>query len=213
VKPGECVALVGETGSGKTTIVNLLCRFYEPTDGEILIDGREYRTIPMMRIHSNLGYMLQTPHLFSGTIRDNIRYGNLHATDEEVEAAAKLVRAHEFITAFEDGYGHVVSKGGGGLSTGQKQLVCIARALLADPSIFILDEATSSVDTETEMLIQDAIRNTIRGRTSFIIAHRLSTVRTADRILLIDKGRVVEQGTHAELLALRGRYHKLYTEA
>ena len=211
VKAGECVALVGETGSGKTTIVNLMCRFYEPTSGGIFIDGAEYRTFPLMHLQSNLGYMLQTPHLFSGTIRDNIRYGNLSASDEEVVEAAKLVKADDFIVKFEAGYDHVVSKGGGGLSTGQKQLICIARAIIADPSIFILDEATSSVDTETEMLIQDAIKSTIKGRTSFIIAHRLSTVRNADRILLIEKGRVAEQGSHAELMASEGKYYRLYT--
>jgi ATP-binding cassette subfamily B protein len=211
VKPGECIAIIGETGSGKTTIVNLACRFYEPTGGRILIDGKDYRNIPLMHIHGNLGYMLQTPHLFSGTIKDNIRYGKLDATDKEIENTAKIVRAHEFIMGFEKGYDHEVSKGGGGLSTGQKQLVCIARAIIADPSIFVLDEATSSVDTHTEQIIQEAIAKVIKGRTSFVIAHRLSTIRQADRILVLDKGRIIEQGSHKELIKNKGFYYDLYT--
>ncbi|MDX1357563.1 MAG: ABC transporter ATP-binding protein [Clostridia bacterium] len=211
VKPGECIAIIGETGSGKTTIVNLASRFYQPTEGQILIDGNDYRDIPLMHIHGNLGYMLQTPHLFSGTIRDNIKYGNLDATDEQIEEVAKLVKAHDFITGFEKGYEHEVSQGGGGLSTGQKQLICIARAIIANPSIFILDEATSSVDTHTEKIIQEAIATVIAGRTSFVIAHRLSTIRQADRILVLDKGVIVEQGTHSELIREEGRYYDLYT--
>ncbi|MCK5812580.1 MAG: ABC transporter ATP-binding protein [Clostridiales bacterium] len=211
VEKGQSIAIVGETGSGKTTIVNLACRFYQPTVGEILIDGINYQDIPLMHVQGNLGYMLQTPHLFSGTIKDNITYGNLEATYEEVENAAKLAEAHGFIMNFEKGYDHAISKGGGGLSTGQKQLICIARAIIANPSIFILDEATSSVDTHTEKAIQQAIGNVIKDRTSFIIAHRLSTIRQADRILVLDKGNVIEEGTHNELIALEGHYYKLYT--
>lgn len=211
VRPGECIAIIGETGSGKTTIVNLACRFYEPTGGEILIDGVDYREIPMMHIHGNLGYMLQTPHLFSGTILENIRYGKLDATLEEVEEVARLVKAHDFIMGFEKGYEHEVSQGGGGLSTGQKQLICFARAIIANPSIFILDEATSSVDTHTEKSIQDAIAKVIEGRTSFVIAHRLSTIKRSDKILVLDKGKIAEQGTHKELISMKGRYYNLYT--
>jgi len=211
VKKGQTIAIVGETGSGKTTIVNLACRFYEPTEGEILIDGINYKNIPLMHIQGNLGYMLQTPHLFSGTIKDNIIYGKLDASDEDVISASKLVKAHDFISNFKETYEHKISKGGGGLSTGQKQLICIARAIIANPSIFILDEATSSVDTHTEKTIQHAISTVIKGRTSFIIAHRLSTIRQADRILLLDKGKVVEDGTHDQLIFKKGLYYKLYT--
>ncbi|MCK5811254.1 MAG: ABC transporter ATP-binding protein [Clostridiales bacterium] len=211
VTPGETIAIIGETGSGKTTIANLACRFYQPTEGQILIDGNDYKDIPLMHIHGNLGYMLQTPHLFSGTIRENIKYGKLDSTDEQIEEVAKLVKAHEFISGFDKGYDHVVSQGGGGLSTGQKQLICIARAIIADPSIFILDEATSSVDTHTERIIQEAIATVIAGRTSFVIAHRLSTIRQADRILVLEKGIIVEQGTHSELIKNTGRYYNLYT--
>jgi ATP-binding cassette subfamily B protein len=211
VEPGQTVALVGETGSGKSTIVNLVCRFYEPTSGRILIDGVDYRERPLAWLQGSLGYVLQSPHLFSGTVRDNIRYGNLQASDEEVERAAKLVNAHEFITKLSKGYDTEVGEGGGLLSTGQKQLISFARAILADPKIFVLDEATSSIDTETEMLIQDAIRTILTGRTSFIIAHRLSTVRSADVILVIRDGKVQEKGTHEELMAAKGYYYKLYT--
>ncbi|HPY98264.1 MAG TPA: ABC transporter ATP-binding protein [Clostridia bacterium] len=211
VEPGQCIALVGETGSGKTTIVNLACRFYEPTEGTIYIDGQDYKTIPLMYIHKNLGYMLQTPHLFSGTIMDNIRYGREDATEEEVINAAKMVEAHDFIMKFENGYNHVISKGGGGISTGQKQLICIARAIVNDPCIFVLDEATSSVDTQTEKAVQRAISKVLYNRTSFVVAHRLSTIREADRILVIDKGKVIEQGSHEELMKLKGHYHNLYT--
>jgi len=211
VQPGQVVALVGETGSGKSTIVNLVCRFYEPTAGRILIDGVDYRERPLAWLQSSLGCVLQNPHLFSGTIRENIRYGRLTATDEEVERAAKLVNAHEFIMRLPKGYDTEVGEGGGLLSTGQKQLISFARAILADPAIFILDEATSSIDTETERLIQQAMETVLKGRTSFIIAHRLSTVRFADMILVIRDGRVLEQGTHGELLKKRGYYYRLYT--
>jgi ATP-binding cassette subfamily B protein len=211
VKPGQTVALVGETGSGKSTIVNLACRFYEPTKGRVLIDGVDYRDRPLSWLQRNLGYVLQSPHLFSGNIRENIRYGNLKASDAEVEQAARLVNAHDFIVNLPQGYDSEVGEGGGLLSTGQKQLISFARAVLADPKIFVLDEATSSIDTETEMLIQDAIKTVLEGRTSFIIAHRLSTVRSADVILVIRDGKVQEKGNHTELMAAKGYYYRLYT--
>jgi ATP-binding cassette, subfamily B, bacterial len=211
VEPGTNVALVGETGSGKSTIVNLACRFYEPTEGVILIDGRDYRDRSVLWHQSNLGYVLQQPHLFSGTIRENIRYGRLDASDEEVEAAARMVNASSFISRLENGYDNEVGEGGSLLSTGEKQLVSFARAIIADPAFFVFDEATSSVDTETERLIQEAVQTVLEGRTSFIIAHRLSTIRRADRILVIDKGEVVEDGTHRQLLDARGKYYHLYT--
>ena len=211
VKSGETIALVGETGAGKSTIVNLACRFFEPTEGQIFIDKVDYRERSLAWLQSNLGYVLQTPHLFSGTIRDNIRYGRLDATDEDIRNAAKLVNAHEFIMNMEHGYDTGVGEGGNRLSTGEKQLVSFARAILANPRIFVLDEATSSVDTETEQKIQDAIHNVLEGRTSFIIAHRLSTIREADRILVIRQGRVSEEGTHHDLLQLQGYYYRLYT--
>ncbi len=211
VKAGETIALVGPTGAGKSTVVNLVCRFYEPTAGQILIDGVDYRERSQLWLQSNLGYVLQEPRLFSGTIRDNIRYARLDATDAEVEAAARLVNAEGFILKLEKGYDTDVGEGGSRLSTGEKQLVSFARAILADPRIFVLDEATSSVDTQTEQIIQNAISKVLTGRTSFIIAHRLSTIRTADRILVIDDGRIKEMGTHQELLRLRGAYYNLYT--
>jgi ATP-binding cassette subfamily B protein len=211
VKAGETIALVGETGAGKSTIVNLLCRFYEPTEGEVRIDGVDYRKRSQLWLQSNIGYVLQTPHLFSGTVKENIRYGRLDASDEEVIEAAKLVNAHDFIMRLEKGYDTEVGEGGNRLSTGQKQLISFARAVLANPRIFVLDEATSSVDTETEQIIQNAIQKVLRGRTSFVIAHRLSTIRSADRILVIRNGRVVEQGTHFDLLRRRGYYYRLYT--
>ncbi|MCK9526951.1 MAG: ABC transporter ATP-binding protein/permease [Limnochordia bacterium] len=211
VKPGQTIALVGETGSGKSTIVNLACRFYEPTAGRVLIDGVDYRDRPLAWLQSNLGYVLQSPQLFSGSIRENIRYGRLQASDSEVERAAELVNAHEFITRLPRGYDTEVGEGGDLLSTGQKQLISFARAILAAPRIFVLDEATSSIDTETEMLIQDAIRKVLKGRTSFIIAHRLSTVRSADLILVIRGGKVQEKGNHNELMAAKGYYYRLYT--
>jgi len=211
IRAGETIALVGETGSGKSTIVNLICRFYEPTEGEILIDGVDYRERSQLWLQSHLGYVLQQPHLFSGTIRENIRYGRLDATDEEVEAAARMVNAEDFILKFEKGYDTDVGEGGNRLSIGQKQLISFARALIANPAIFVLDEATSSVDTETEQIIQEAIKTALSGRTSFIIAHRLSTIRHADRILVIQHGEVTEQGSHAELIRQKGYYYNLYT--
>jgi ATP-binding cassette subfamily B protein len=211
IEAGQTVALVGETGSGKSTIVNLVCRFYEPTAGRILIDGVDYRERPLAWLQSSLGCVLQNPHLFSGTIKENIRYGKLSASDEEVERAAKLVNAHDFIVRLPKGYDTEVGEGGGLLSTGQKQLISFARAILADPAIFILDEATSSIDTETEQLIQEAIETVLEGRTSFIIAHRLSTVRFADLILVIRDGKVQERGNHEELMKARGYYYQLYT--
>lgn len=211
VRAGENIALVGETGAGKSTIVNLVCRFYEPTEGRILIDGIDCRERSQLWLQGRLGYVLQQPHLFSGTVRDNIRYGRPEASDEEVREAAKLVHADEFIEALENGYDTEVGEGGGRLSTGQKQLISFARVILADPRIFVLDEATSSIDTETEQLIQQAITRVLEGRTSFIVAHRLSTIRSADRILVIRDGRIEESGTHRELLKLRGYYYDLYT--
>lgn len=211
VKAGQTIAIVGETGSGKSTIVNLVCRFYEPTEGKILIDGTDYRERSQLWLQSNLGYVLQAPHLFSGTIKDNIRYAKLDATDEEIERAAQLVHADGFISKLENGFDTEVGEGGGRLSTGEKQLISFARAILADPRIFVLDEATSSIDTETEQLIQHAIQTVLSGRTSFIIAHRLSTVRSADRILVIDDGKIIEEGTHEQLIRKRGYYYELYT--
>jgi ATP-binding cassette subfamily B protein len=210
VKAGETIALVGPTGGGKSTIVNLVCRFYEPKGGVLKIGGRDYMDLTLHGIHSRIGVVLQTPHLFSGTIRENIRYGKLDAGEEEIVAAAKLAGAHEFIVETPGGYGAEVGEGGNRLSTGQKQLVALARAILADPQIFVMDEATSSVDTETEQLIQQGIERMLQRRTSFIIAHRLSTIRSADRILVIEHGRIVEMGSHDELLSRRGRYFDLY---
>ncbi len=211
IKSGQTIALVGETGSGKSTIVNLICRFYEPCSGELLIDGIDYRKRSIGWLHSKLGYVLQAPHLFSGTIMDNVRLGRLDASDEEVYEACKLVNAHDFIMKFEDGYNTDVGEGGSRLSTGQKQLISFARAVLANPSIFVLDEATSSIDTETERIIQFAIENIMKDKTSLVVAHRLSTIVNADRILVIQKGQIVEDGTHETLIALKGYYYRLYT--
>jgi ATP-binding cassette subfamily B protein len=209
---GQSIALVGETGSGKSTIAKLLCRFYEPTEGRILIDGIDYREIRLHALQSCLGMVLQEPHLFSGTIRENIRYGKLAASTEEIESVARQVGAAPFIEALPDGYESEVGEGGNRLSTGQKQLVTLARALLADPQILVLDEATSSVDTETERQIQAGIEAMLKGRISVIIAHRLSTIRSADRILVIDHGRLLEEGNNTELLAQRGVYSRLYAQ-
>lgn len=211
VRAGETIALVGETGSGKSTIVNLLCRFYEPNSGKILIDGIDYKEMPQAWIHQNLGYVLQTPHLFSGTIKENIRYGNLEATDQDIIEACKLVNCHEFIMGLEKGYDTHVGEGGSLLSTGQKQLISFARAIVRKPKIFVLDEATSSIDTETESIIQKAIDKVLEGRTSFVIAHRLSTIKNADRILVIRDGKIVEEGSHKDLIRKKGYYYKLYT--
>lgn len=211
VKKGQSVALVGETGAGKSTIVNLLSRFYEPTSGTIYIDGKDYKDRSIAWLHSHLGYVLQTPHLFSGTIKENIRYGRLTATDEEVYEAAKIANAEEFILKLEKGYDTEVGEGGNRLSLGQKQLISFARAIIADPKIMILDEATSSIDTQTEFMIQKAIHNVLKDRTSFIVAHRLSTIVNSDLILVIKNGKILEKGNHQELLQLKGYYYKLYT--
>ena len=212
VERGETIALVGPTGGGKSTIVNLICRFYEPAGGAIRIGGRDYTELSLHAIQSRIGVVLQTPHLFSGVIRENIRYGRLDASDEEVVEAAKLAGAHDFIVTLEKGYDEEVGEGGVLLSVGQKQLVSLARAVLAQPEIFIMDEATSSVDTLTEALIQQGMETLMRDRTSFIIAHRLSTIKRADRILVIEDGRIAEMGSHAELLRAEGHYYRLYTK-
>jgi len=212
VYPGEMIALVGPTGGGKSTIVNLLCRFYEPQKGVIRINGMDYMDYKLESIHNKIGIVLQTPHLFSGTVRENIRYGNLSANDEQVEEAARIAGAHDFIVTLEKGYEQNVGESGNLLSVGQKQLISLARAVLARPELFIMDEATSSVDTLTESLIQRGMEALMKGRTSFVIAHRLSTIRRADRILVIEDGKIAEQGSHAELLKLRGHYYRLYTQ-
>jgi ATP-binding cassette, subfamily B, bacterial len=212
VRRGETIALVGPTGGGKSTIVNLICRFYEPKAGVIRIGTRDYTQFTLHAIQSRIGVVLQTPHLFSGSVRENIRYGRLAASDGEVEAAARLAGAHDFIVTLEGGYGAEVGEGGNRLSVGQKQLISLARAVLAQPEIFVMDEATSSVDTLTEALIQRGMETLMRGRTSFIIAHRLSTIKRADRILVIEGGKIAEMGSHAELLRARGHYYRLYTQ-
>ena len=211
IAPGEHIAIVGPTGGGKSTIVNLLCRFYEPTNGRILINDQDYTELTQHGIQSHVGMVLQTPHLFSGTLRENVRYGRLDATDEEIVAAAKIARAHDFIAELERGYDEQVGEGGVLLSVGQKQLISLARAVLADPDLLIMDEATSSVDTLTEARIQQGMAAVMAGRTSVVIAHRLSTIKNADRILVIQSGRIVEVGTHRELIQQRGAYYDLYT--
>lgn len=211
VPAGSTVAIVGETGAGKSTLVNLVCRFFEPTGGRVLIDGRDVQARSQLWLHSHIGYVLQEPHLFSGTIRENIRYGRPDATDEEVYAAARAVSADRIAQKLPQGYDTDVGECGDKLSTGEKQLISFARAVIARPKIFVLDEATSSVDTATEQLIQKATQTLMEGTTSFVIAHRLSTIRQADVILVIDHGKIVEQGTHASLLEKRGAYYELYT--
>lgn len=204
------VALVGPTGSGKTTIVNLLSRFYDIDSGQILIDGIDIRKISRESLRKNLGIVLQDTYLFSEPVKENIRYGRLSATDDEVVMAAKTANAHEFIRHLPHGYDTVLTDGGADLSQGQRQLLALARAILSDPAILILDEATSNIDTRTEKLVQSAMLKLMQGRTSFVIAHRLSTIRNADLILVINNGQVVEQGTHEELLQKRGFYYNLY---
>ena len=203
--------LSGETGAGKSTIVNLACRFFEPTEGQILIDGRDYRERSQLWLHSQIGYVLQNPHLFSGTIRENIRYGRLDAADAEVEEAARQVSADQVISRLEKGYDTDVGEGGSRLSTGEKQLISFARAILARPAVFVLDEASSSIDTWTEQLIQKAADMLLKDHTSFMIAHRLSTVRNADIILVMKDGKIIEQGNHRELIKKKGQYYQLYS--
>ena len=212
INRGETIALVGSTGGGKTTIVNLLCRFYEPKRGRILIGNHDYTDLSLESIQSRVGIVLQTPHLFSGTIKENIAYGRLKASQAEIVKAAKLTSAHKFIQHFDKGYDEQVGEGGVLLSVGQKQLISLARAVLSDPEIFIMDEATSSVDTLTEALIQNGMEAIIKDRTSFIIAHRLSTIKRADRIFVIESGNIAEMGSHKELLRLKGKYFNLYTK-
>lgn len=211
VPQGTNVAIVGETGAGKSTLVNLVCRFYEPTEGQVLIDGRDARERSQLWLHSNIGYVLQTPHLFSGSVRDNLKYGNPDATDEEIWNALKLVDAESVIAKMDNGLDSEVGEGGDLLSTGEKQLLSFARAILADPKILVLDEATASIDTLTEKAIQDAIFTVIKGRTSFVIAHRLSTIVDADVILVVKDGKIIERGRHHELMEKKGYYYQLYT--
>ena len=199
------------TGAGKSTLVNLLGRFFEPTEGTIRIDGRDYRERSQLWLHSQIGYVLQSPHLFSGTLRENIRYGRLDATDKEVEEAAREVSADVVAEKLENGYESNVGESGGRLSVGEKQLISFARAILANPAIFVLDEATSSIDTQTEQLIQKAIQHLLKGHTSFVIAHRLSTIRQSDLILVVKEGKIIERGNHRELLAQKGYYYELYS--
>jgi ATP-binding cassette subfamily B protein len=212
IPQGTNVAIVGETGAGKSTIVNLVCRFFEPTEGRVLIDGRDARERSQLWLHSSIGYVLQTPHLFSGTIRDNMRYGKPDATDEEIMEALRIVSADEIVSRSKDGLDTEVGEGGDLLSTGEKQLISFARAIICDPKILILDEATSSIDSFTEQIIQDSIKTVTDGRTSFVIAHRLSTVRNADVILVVRDGKIIEQGKHKTLMKLKGYYYDLYTQ-
>lgn len=211
IAPGETIALVGPTGAGKTTIVNLISRFYDVQEGVVSIDGHDVRKVSIESLRRQMGIMTQDNFLFTGTIRDNIRYGKLDATDEEIVAAAKAVHAHDFITRLPEGYDTKLSERGGGLSVGQKQLLAFARTMVSQPNILILDEATSSIDTQTELLVQEGIDALLKGRTSFVIAHRLSTIQKADRIFVIDNGGIVEEGTAAELIAKKGAYYRLHT--
>ena len=210
IRPGETIALVGPTGAGKTTIVNLISRFYDIQEGHVYIDGHDVKEVSIESLRRQMGIMTQDNFLFSGTIRDNIRYGKLDATDDEIVAAAKAVNAHDFIMRLEKGYDTVLSERGGGLSIGQKQLLAFARTMVSDPAILILDEATSSIDTQTELLVQEGIEHLLAGRTSFVIAHRLSTIQKADRIFVIDGGTIIEEGNAAQLMEKKGAYYKLY---
>ena len=209
IKPGETIALVGPTGAGKSTIVNLISRFYDVQTGRVLIDGIDVKKVSIESLRQQMGIMTQENFLFTGTIKENIRYGRLEATDEEIIAAAKAVNAHDFIMKLEKGYDTVLEERGGGLSIGQKQLLAFARTMVSEPKILILDEATSSIDTKTELLVQSGIEHLLAGRTSFVIAHRLSTIKKADRIFVIDDGGICEQGTASELIKKKGVYYKL----
>ncbi len=210
VNPGDTIAIVGPTGAGKTTIINLISRFYNLDSGVITIDGIDISDVKIKSLRKQMGVMLQDSFIFSGTIMDNIRYGNMEAEDDKVIEAAKTVRAHDFIIGLENGYYTEVNERGSRLSVGQRQLISFARALLADPKILILDEATSSIDTETEILLQEGLKKLLKNRTSFIIAHRLSTIKNATCILYVDDGRIIEMGTHEELIQKKGLYHELY---
>ncbi len=209
-KPGDTFAIVGPTGAGKTTIVNLISRFYNVGFGKVLIDGVDIESVTIHSLRTQMGVMMQDSFIFSGTIMDNIRYGNTEVSDDDVIRAAKTVCAHDFIMGMENGYQTEINERGSRLSAGQRQLISFARALLADPKILILDEATSSIDTETEQILQRGLNELLKGRTSFIIAHRLSTIKNADCIMYVDDGRIVEKGSHDELMAVKGEYYKLY---
>ncbi len=210
IRPGETIALVGPTGAGKSTIVNLISRFYDVQEGIVSVDGHDVKKVSIESLRRQMGIMTQDNFLFSGTIRDNIRYGKLDATDEQIIAAAKAVNAHDFIMRLDKGYDTELSERGGGLSIGQKQLLAFARTMVSDPKILILDEATSSIDTKTELLVQEGIEHLLAGRTSFVIAHRLSTIQKADRIFVVDDGRIIEEGNARELMEKRGVYYQLY---